>query len=341
MQDEGRSVREIGHSIGRCLVVLASAWMVYTGPCRASSGTEEASERFEKGVKLYKSGDYTAALVEFKAAYAAEPHYAVKYNIGVTLYHLHRYSEARVQLEGFLAEAGDAIEPERRTEVEQLLDELSGLVSTVTFTCNAPRAKLFLNGKYTAVVEGELELILDVGEYDVEIRAEHHETFYDRIDVAGAQDIVLDAEMTPLETGEPEQGPEEQPEVFVVEKVVEIPPEPAEEPVVKPPSTAPFWVFFSLTMTSLVLTALPTGFFFKNRDEYQKREFEDRAEMEHERQELVALARTADILWGVTGALAIATVISGAVIFHKRKKLAKQNLSLLTSPAGLCLRGTF
>jgi uncharacterized iron-regulated membrane protein len=55
----------------------------------------------------------------------------------------------------------------------------------------------------------------------------------------------------------------------------------------------------------------------------------------------VALARTADILWGVTGALAIATVISGAVIFHKRKKLAKQNLSLLTSPAGLCLRGTF
>ena len=67
---------------------------------------EEAKVRFQKGVELFKDEDFVGALVEFKAAYNAKPHFLVRYNIGMTLYNLHRYAEAFAEPAASLAEGG-------------------------------------------------------------------------------------------------------------------------------------------------------------------------------------------------------------------------------------------
>lgn len=328
------------------IIVATVLWMTFmAAPCHAG-GKEEAKERFEKGVSLYKNGDYTAALVEFKAAYAAKPHFAVKYNIGITLNKLHRYSEALVELQAFLDEGGDDVDPDRKEEVQQLLDDLAKLVSTVTFTCNAPGAKLFLNGKYTTDLEATQDVVLDVGEYDIEIRAKGYETFYDKIDVAGAQQLAVEAELTSLEPDEPEEEPEEK-VVVVVENVVKPPPEEPEpqpeppKPEKKLPSKAPFWVFFSLTMTSTVLAIIPTVSFWMQRSEYMSTDYGNESDMDRKLRDLRDVSLAADVIWGVTGALAIVTVITGAVIFKKRKKLKEQAVSLVPGPGALSLSGVF
>jgi tetratricopeptide (TPR) repeat protein len=79
----------------RIFSVLAMAVIIgFASVASAGDAMEKAKVHFEKGVELFKNDDYEAALVEFKAAYRAKPHYAVRYNIGICLYELHRSGSA-------------------------------------------------------------------------------------------------------------------------------------------------------------------------------------------------------------------------------------------------------
>ncbi|MBW2263755.1 MAG: tetratricopeptide repeat protein, partial [Deltaproteobacteria bacterium] len=132
--------------------------LLCSGHAHAEQPIEEAKEHFAKAVKLFKNQDYDAALVEFKQAYKAKPHFAVRYNIGITLYKLHRYKEAFKELESYMFQGGDEILDERRDEVVEILKDLESLLGTLKVTCNVEGATLFLDGWESEEWEIKLEV---------------------------------------------------------------------------------------------------------------------------------------------------------------------------------------
>jgi tetratricopeptide (TPR) repeat protein len=106
---------------------------------------EEAERRFRRGAELYKEGDLTAALVEFKRAYELVPTYKILYNLGQVSYERHDYAGALRYFREYLREGTDAVRPERRRD---LADEIARLEQRV--------GKLDIRG-----VEPGLEILID------------------------------------------------------------------------------------------------------------------------------------------------------------------------------------
>lgn len=179
-----------GIGFGVIMALMLSAQVV------CGEDLEDAGERYEKGVDLFKAGNYEGALVEFRAAYEAAPHYKVRYNLGVTLYHLHRYVEAREQLEAFIAEGGEDVEQKMLTEAEAILYELTKLIGTMNVTCNVDGAVLFMDGDEIAVLPLDEPVALDVGEYDLEVRAPGYQTHEETVDLAGGKLVNIDVSLS-------------------------------------------------------------------------------------------------------------------------------------------------
>src|SRR4051812_25846193 len=102
----------------------------------AATGTEDARQHFADGLKLYKDGDFDAALVQFERAYAIKPNYKVLYNIAQTYFQLREYVEARDNMARYLKEGGSGIDPERQAAATKDLADLEKRVAKVTLTVN-------------------------------------------------------------------------------------------------------------------------------------------------------------------------------------------------------------
>lgn len=111
---------------------------------------KEAATRFQRGVGLYKDGDYEAALIEFKAAYKLSPIFEVLYNLGLTQRRLFQYGEAVKSLNEYLVQGGKKVSAARREAVRKELEEIRQLTAEVT-----------------VVVEGDGEATINVDGADV------------------------------------------------------------------------------------------------------------------------------------------------------------------------------
>ena len=166
------------------IIVVLVATLAHAGDPKA-----EAKERFDKGVALFKDGDFDAALVEFRAAYNAQPHYAVRYNIGICLHKLHRYKEAFEELEAYLLEGGDEVPEAKQAEVQGILDELRALVGMVKIKCAVEGAALLVDGEPAA----KWTVVVDVGEHEIEVRAPGYKPFMKAIEVPGGKALSIEA----------------------------------------------------------------------------------------------------------------------------------------------------
>lgn len=103
------------------------------GSAFAANDTEkEAATRFQRGVGLFKDGDFEAALTEFKQAYRIAPFYEVLYNIGLTQRRLFQYGEAVKSLNDYLEQGGKKVSAQRREAVRKELEEIRQLTCEVT-----------------------------------------------------------------------------------------------------------------------------------------------------------------------------------------------------------------
>ncbi|MBL8914523.1 MAG: PEGA domain-containing protein [Archangium sp.] len=98
----------------------------------ASDSEKEAATRFQRGVSLFKDGDFEAALTEFKQAYRIAPFYEVLYNIGLTQRRLFQYGEAVKSLNDYLEQGGKKVSAQRREAVRKELEEIRQLTCEVT-----------------------------------------------------------------------------------------------------------------------------------------------------------------------------------------------------------------
>ncbi|MFT3709419.1 MAG: PEGA domain-containing protein [Archangium sp.] len=113
-------------------------WLLIISVCASSAALaandaeKEAATRFQRGVSLFKDGDFEAALTEFKQAYRIAPFYEVLYNIGLTQRRLFQYGEAVKSLNDYLEQGGKKVTAQRREAVKKELDEIRQLTCEVT-----------------------------------------------------------------------------------------------------------------------------------------------------------------------------------------------------------------
>jgi hypothetical protein len=112
----------------------------------APTPTEEARERFGRGVQLFHEGSLEAALAEFQKAHQLAPNYRLHYNIAQVQYELHNFVEALRSFWKYLAQGGNEIPADRRQQVEGEIRKLEKRVGYVTITTNVSGAQISVDG---------------------------------------------------------------------------------------------------------------------------------------------------------------------------------------------------
>lgn len=293
-------------------LVLATLSLSLPSPSFAQDAKEEAKERFEKGVSRFKENDFEAALVEFRAAYKAKPHFAVRYNVGICLYKLHRYSEAAKELRAYLHEGGKKVPKDQKKEVEQILKELESLVGELNVISNVDGAEILVDDEYKDKTPLMFPIPLDVGEHDVELRAAGYASAVEKVEVPGG--AVVDVEM-----------------------LLEAAQQPGVSKKLKP---IYFWSTLGTTGAFALIAIITGSVALKREDEYAGLEYEDNWKPFKEATRRLTVAT--DVFWGLAGAAAIATIVLAIKTDFKTEK-AEEELALTPSiePFGVQVRWGF
>jgi tetratricopeptide (TPR) repeat protein len=178
-----------------------AAVAAWPGEARAqqTAAVDEGRNRFNRGIDLYKEGNFHGALAEFRAAYAAAPSYRIQYNLGQTLFQIQDYAGAVRAFEQYLADGGDKIEPDRRKDLESDIAKLRPRVARLSIVVNAPNADVVIDeeprGK--ALKQG---VLVSAGRRRISVTASGYQTETRVLDIAGAQHMELKFELKPIVT---------------------------------------------------------------------------------------------------------------------------------------------
>lgn len=182
------------------LPLLARPVLAHADSAAPEAGeTEDARQHFADGLKLYKDGDFDAALVQFERAYAIKPNFKVLYNIAQTYFQLREYVEARDNMARYLREGGTAIEPDRQAAASKDLADLEKRIAKVTVKVNVEGATVLVDGKKVGVTPLSEPISVSEGQRTVSIETEKRGARQRLIRVAGGeqQTLTIDFEALP------------------------------------------------------------------------------------------------------------------------------------------------
>lgn len=128
--------------------------------------TSDARAHFHDGIARAQRGELEAALEAFQAAYRAQPHYSVLYNIGQAEAGLGQPVEAVEAFERYLSEGADQISPERRQSVLDLVTALRERIGQLRLIVPAPEGcRVWLDGIEIHPSKLKDPISLEVGEH--------------------------------------------------------------------------------------------------------------------------------------------------------------------------------
>jgi hypothetical protein len=125
-------------------VALAFALVLAASPS-AAADPDAYKLHMENGVKLFADHNFSAAVVEFQAAYEARPGPNPLVNVALCDKEMFRYPQAIAALETALGKHGDAMDPADRRAAEDAIKEMRALLGTVTVSVSPPGATLLVD----------------------------------------------------------------------------------------------------------------------------------------------------------------------------------------------------
>lgn len=191
------------HWLHRLLLVLGLlvAAVAPAATARADA-RDEAAEHFKRGTDLYDEGDFRAALIEFRRAYALAPNFKVLFNIGNVQYQLGDYAGAKKTLEQYLEEGGARIEGDRRAAVENDIRRLEQRVAYVTITIDVDEATVTIDDVEVGTSPLREPVAVSAGRRRISVRKSGYREETKQLDLAGGDRQSLSIDLEPL-TGQP------------------------------------------------------------------------------------------------------------------------------------------
>lgn len=176
------------------LVARAQPDTADSGP--TTSDVEQARKHFSQGLKLYKDGDFDAALVQFERAYAVKPNFKVLYNIAQCDFELHQYVEARDTLTRYLKDGEGLLDAERKAAVENDLSELQHRIAHISLTANVTGATVFVDGKKAGTTPLGVPLDVNEGQRTISVETADRGTKQRIVRVAGGENQAVNLDFT-------------------------------------------------------------------------------------------------------------------------------------------------
>ncbi|MBN2530345.1 MAG: tetratricopeptide repeat protein [Deltaproteobacteria bacterium] len=130
----------------RMMVLVFSMVVAVQATSVAHAADGDAQQAFLNGARLYEKGEYAKAAQWFRMAYEAQPNWKILYNIGQCEAEAKQYARAIDAFEQYLKEGAEAIDAEKKKQVEQ---ELALLHSRQLFKDGT---ELFARQKYVEAV---------------------------------------------------------------------------------------------------------------------------------------------------------------------------------------------
>lgn len=109
------------------------------------AAVEQGRAYFQRGVTLFRAGDYRNALAAFNHANAVAPSFRIQFNIGQTCAELADHACATKAFEQFLDEGGKQVAAAQRATAERELKRLHALVGKVRVLVNEDGATVAID----------------------------------------------------------------------------------------------------------------------------------------------------------------------------------------------------
>jgi len=293
---------------------------------KASSGdVEQARRHFGQGLKLYKDGDFDAALVQFERAYTVKPNFKVLYNIAQCYFELHQYVEARDTLARYLKDGAGAIDAERQSAVQNDLSELQRRIAHLTLQVNVPGATVFVDGKKAGTTPLGSAIDVNEGQRTISVETTDRGSKQRIVRVAGGEEQTVSLDFA-AEAAAPNAAGGS--------------PAPARpEPRSSRGLGAGFWITGGLAVALGAGTGVTGYLAFKAQDDRNRdlrRLGVTAGELDDSRERAKTFALTSDVLAG--GAIVCAGIATVLLLTHDS---GEQQVALGVGPGNLLVRGQF
>lgn len=155
----------------------------------------EAEERRLRALRLYDSGNYSAARGEFERANQLMPSFRLLYNLGVVCMALGDTAAAYDFFDRYLVEGGSQIAPDLRAEVELQVQDLREQIATVTVLVDSPGSQIFVDETLVGNAPLTRPLHVNVGFRKIWARSPGARTASRSLALAGGQSVRVELEV--------------------------------------------------------------------------------------------------------------------------------------------------
>jgi hypothetical protein len=290
---------------------------------------DEGRDHFNRGVALFREGDYRAALVEFRRAYEMSHNYRALYNIGQTEFEVQDYAGARTSFQKYLVEGGAEIEAGRRAEVEADIKKLSGRVAKIEIKTNTDGADVLLDDAVIGQSPLKEPLLVSAGRRKITVQKGALPPVTRFVELAGGDtstvtiDLAAAAPLAPVTVAPPP-----------LKGGIEAP----------PPSRTPVWIALAGT-GALATGAVITGILALGAHGDAETALATRgikaADVEAAHSKAATLGLVTDVLGGAAIILGGATIVLAATSGSRHGEPAKPAAALRLGPGGAFLTGQF
>jgi tetratricopeptide (TPR) repeat protein len=248
---------------------------------------EEARERFLTGVALARAGNCEGALAELRASLEIVERPNTLYNAARCYEELFRYDLAVQSYERYLAIAPS--DEADRAAVEATMRSLRNLLGTIVVSSNVP-AQVWVGDRVVGEAPGEV--LVPGGRHALELRADGYLPVRREVEVAGRQRVEVTLELERAEVNV----------TNVDNRTVQVTEEGGAPPAV-------FYTGVGLTIAAGIVAAAFGGKALVERGRTEDLSSYDREGIARGNERARDAALLSDVFLGVTGALAITTVV--------------------------------
>ena len=168
-------------------------------PPLSATLTGDAARDYQAGRILFDDGDYAGASVKFQRAYEHSHDPRLHWNVATCEKNLRHYAAVLAWLERYIREAGATMTVAHRAEVDQVIETVRTLISTVRTTVDQADVSIYVDGALVGTSPLTEPIRVDLGRR--EFRFSKPDFKDERIvrEFAGGSEVLLNVVMKPVE----------------------------------------------------------------------------------------------------------------------------------------------